>query len=385
MGGITVVGGGPAGTLSARLLASSGREVTVLEEHREAGVPMHCAGVVSPEVLQSLGVRPKVLGSISAADVVLPDGSVISTSKKMPYAFILDRQDLDQRLADAAVNAGADIRYGAHYKDYTVDDSGVTVRTNLGEFRSDLLVGADGQNSLIAASLGNNQVKYYLRGVQVDVRHRSEDPEKMILRLGNEVAPGFFSWQLPMGDLTRIGLAIGPTFGSPVKYLEQLLKGIGLQDAERVSTYAGKIPMGGRRATYADRILLIGDAAGQVKPVSGGGLYPISRAAPLLKETVDRAYSMNIFNSTILALYDRSWKRDFGRSISSGMRLRTYYDRLGDTDLNTIGHLFTRPDINEVLNDIDIDDPGAVVKPILHKKGVKSLLLKTYFNTRNPQ
>ena len=111
-------------------------------------------------------------------------------------------------------------------------------------------------------------------------------------------------------------------------------------------------------------------------------LHPISLAAPALKEAVDRAFSTRTFNGTVLSTYERSWKRAMGKSLSRGNWLREYYDRLDDDALNEFGHLFARPDIVEVLNDIDIDDPGTVIKPILRKKGVKSAVLKTYLRAR---
>ncbi len=381
---ITVVGAGPAGTLSAKYLAASGREVVVLEEHNQSGLPLHCAGVVSPTVIQNLEVRPNIYGSITSADVILPDGSKIETSKKVPYAFMIDRCDLDSKLADRALAAGAEIQYGVHCKKFTVGQDKVVVQTNKEDYSSDLLVGADGQSSLIAASIGSNQVEFNLLGLQVDLKLRPEYMDKMILRLGNNLAPGFFSWQLPIDDeTTRIGLAIRPECGSPAEYLANLLRNLGYQDAERLSAYAGKIPMGGRRVTYADRILLVGDAAGQVKPVSGGGLYPITKVVPILKDTVDHAYSINVFSSSVLALYERGWKREIGKSLSNGMKLRRYYDRLSDENLNTIGHLFSREDVVAELSNIDIDDPGNVVKPIMRLKGIKSQLLKNYVITRN--
>ncbi len=381
---ITVVGAGPAGTLSAKYLAASGREVVVLEEHNQSGLPLHCAGVVSPTVIQNLEVRPNIYGSITSADVILPDGSKIETSKKVPYAFMIDRCDLDSKLADRALAAGAEIQYGVHCKKFNVGQDKVVVQTNKDDYSSDLLVGADGQSSLIAASIGSNQVEFNLLGLQVDLKLRPEYMDKMILRLGNNLAPGFFSWQLPIDDeTTRIGLAIRPECGSPAEYLANLLRNLGYQDAERLSAYAGKIPMGGRRVTYADRILLVGDAAGQVKPVSGGGLYPITKVVPILKDTVDHAYSINVFSSSVLALYERGWKREIGKSLSNGMKLRRYYDRLSDESLNTIGHLFSREDVVAELSNIDIDDPGNVVKPIMRLKGIKSQLLKNYVITRN--
>lgn len=380
---ITVVGAGPAGTLSARYLAASGRDVLVLEEHEQPGSPVHCAGVVSSAVLEGLGVRPTIYGSITSADVVLPDGSKIEVSKRIPYAFMIDRRDLDIKLADKAISAGAKIEYGVHCKSYVAERERIVAHTNGVDYASDLIIGADGQNSTLAASIGSNQVKFYLLGMQMDLKCRPEQNDKMILHLGNTVAPGFFAWQLPIDDeTTRIGLAIRPEYGRPSDYLNNLITKLGLQNERCLAKYAGKIPMGGRRTSYGDRMLLVGDAAGQVKPVSGGGLYPITRVVPILKDTIDRAYSMNLFSSSVLALYERGWKREIGKSISHGMKLREYYDRLGDEDLNTIGHLFAREDVVEQLCDIDIDNPSNVVRPIMHLKGVKSQLLKTYFATR---
>ncbi|MCQ2084860.1 MAG: NAD(P)/FAD-dependent oxidoreductase [archaeon] len=380
---ITVVGGGPAGTFSAKQLAISGHEVTLLEEHRTSGIPTHCAGVVSNEVIKTLGLPSNLTTSmLTTADVVLPNGKVISTSKSSPYAYVIDRAACDIKMAEDAEAAGVNIKYGVSYKSHVVTDDYVSVSTNTETIKSDLLIGADGQSSLIAASLGNNHARSYIRGFQVDLEHELEDQNKMTMWLGNNVAPGFFAWQLPLGNVTRMGIGVRASFGTPSQYLENLLKTTGLDEKKRLKTYVGKIPIGGRRTSYSDRILLIGDAAGQVKPVSGGGLFPIAKVAPLLRETVDRAYSLNIFNASVLSLYERAWKREIGKSLNNGMRLRNFYDSLDDDDLCRFGELFNRPDVLEELSEIDIDNPSNVVKPILKKKGMKSALFKSYLGTR---
>ena len=97
---------------------------------------------------------------------------------------------------------------------------------------------------------------------------------------------------------------------------------------------------------------------------------------------MDRAFANKLYTGSVLALYERSWKRALGKSLSRGNWLRNYYDRLDDDALNEFGHLFARPDIAEILSDIDIDDPGNVIKPILRKKGVKSAVFKTYLRSR---
>ena len=99
---VTVVGGGPAGSLSSRLLAASGLDVVVLEEHKQVGVPMHCAGMLTPETIRLSGVQPDILGTITSADVVFPDGRVLDIGRRTPMIYAVDRVDLDQKLADKA-------------------------------------------------------------------------------------------------------------------------------------------------------------------------------------------------------------------------------------------------------------------------------------------
>lgn len=374
---VTVVGGGPAGSLSARLLAASGLEVVVLEEHKQAGVPMHCAGMLSPETIRLSGVQPDILGMVNSADVIFPDGRVLDIGRRTPMIYAVDRVDLDQKLADKACEFGVDFRYGIKCNRAVTDSKCATVDTNAGTIRSDIVVGADGPSSKISTSIGHNLPLEIIVGMQVDVKYRMEDQERMVLRIGNSVAPGFFSWQLPMGDITRIGLCVSPPL-RPVDYLKNLLKISGFEDRERVQKFSGKIPVGGRRTSYANRTLLIGDAAGQIKPVSGGGLYPIFKAAPILNDTVNSAYHLGVFNSSVLALYERGWKKAFGKEISKGARMRSFYTKLDDEQMNYVGKLFDTPEIRDSLGMIDFDDPSNVVRPILSQKGIKTGMLKVY-------
>lgn len=376
MAEVAVVGAGPAGSLSARLLAASGREVVVLEEHRAAGAPVHCAGIVTDDVIEMTGVRPDILSTVCGADVVFPDGRTLSIDRQSPIAYAIDRKVLDERMADAAAQYGAVIRWGDHCTSYSVDAQGVTLNTNSGQIRSEMMVGADGQGSLIAVSLGDNAPREVLRGAQADVRRRSEHPDRMVLRMGSATSPGFFSWEVPMGDHTRIGVCVGSQYGMPAAYLKKVMDVAGYADAEVMERYGGKIPIGGRRTTFSDRLLLIGDAAGQVKAVSGGGLYPICKAAPILRDVVNEAFEKKMFSSAQFALYERGWKRELDGCIRGGIRLRKMYTRLSDDGLNAMGAALDSPEAKAILSAIDLDDPTNVVGPLLGLRGVKSTVVK---------
>ncbi|MCL2510212.1 MAG: NAD(P)/FAD-dependent oxidoreductase, partial [Methanomassiliicoccaceae archaeon] len=237
-----VVGGGPAGTITAGLLAKD-HDIIVLEEHRSSGLPMQCAGLVTRDVVDMCGVSPDILSRIKGADVIFPGGGRFEVRTADTKALLIDRADLDRKLAEKAADKGAEIRYGVKYSGHKIYENRVTLTTDGVELGSRLIIGADGHGSKVALSLGENLPKEYLRGIEADVKHRSEYDNIMTLRIGSEFAPGFFSWEIPFGDMVRVGLCIsGGSEGSPNDHLKKLLKAAGIEKEDVVSKYAGKIP-----------------------------------------------------------------------------------------------------------------------------------------------
>ena len=370
-----VVGGGPAGTITAGLLAKD-HETVVIEEHSSSGSPMQCAGLVSAEVIKMSGVVPEILSGITGADVVFPGGGKIEVRFSGVAALLIDRADLDRKLAEKAIDNGAEIRYNSKFIGCRMQDDGVSIATSGGEMRSRLLIGADGYRSMTAMSLGANSPKEYVYGIQADVKKRCEQSGIMTLRIGSEFAPGFFSWEIPFGDMVRIGLCVKEGTGStPNEYLKKLLKENGAEACEIKARYSGKIPLGGRPRTYGERTLLIGDAAGQVKPVSGGGLYPICKAAPILAGTAAESLGENDLSARRLSRYEKGWKKEFGKELSRGYKIRKTFVKMSDAEFDKVYDAIDREDIRAILNNIDIDDPGSVALPMLKRPQVGLKLL----------
>ena len=130
-----VVGGGPAGTITARLL-SEDHDVLVLEEHASSGLPMQCAGILTEEVIGMCGVRPDILGRITGADVIFPSGGRFEVRSEGTKALLIDRADLDRKLAEAAIDKGTEIRYGTRYLGHKTTEGGVSISTGIGDIRS---------------------------------------------------------------------------------------------------------------------------------------------------------------------------------------------------------------------------------------------------------
>ena len=380
---IVVVGGGPAGSLTASLLAAEGREVVLLEEHNEIGKPEHCAGIVSDAFLSRIPIAAPVVNAIKHAQVVFPGGKVLELERSSPFGYMVNRKDLDRQLAEHAVDHGVDLRLGVCFNTAIHSPDKITVVTNNNEIEADLLIGADGQRSAVAGTIGAGYSNHYLIGAQVDLPIPPESDDSMVLSIGNNVAPGFFAWKLPYGDKTRYGLCVAGGRGNPVAYLKALVKKDGLDyDMDHAAHFGGTIPVGYRTATVGDRTLLIGDAASQVKPVSGGGLAPISQVAPILCDTVREAYETNLFTPAVLGHYEVEWKRELGKTIERGMKMRKLFCGLSDRRMDEVGEIFDTEEIISYLSSIDIDNPAGIVGPILSQKGVKRKMMSTFLKAK---
>ena len=372
---VVVIGGGPAGSKVAALL-SKDYDVAVLEEHAVSGLPIQCTGLITQRVVELSGVKPNILNTLYGANVHFPNGGVISARSGKPKAVLIDRSDLDMRLAYVAQDAGAKYVYSERYTSHKIENNSVIILAESGkEYNSRMIIGADGQNSKVSMSLHDNFPKEYVRGIQVDIKYEMNDQSMIDICLGSEIAPGFFSWKIPFGEYTRVGLCTTWSAGPPVDFLKVLLKRTGLEDKEVIAKVCGKIPIGGRRKTYGDNLLLIGDAAGQVKPVSGGGLYPSFMIAPCLRETIDEAFTSNIFTSNKLSSYEKRWKKVVGKELKRGYKLRNMYGNLSDEDLNKAYGVIDREDIRHALNDIDIDSPSKMVPVIMRNFPVAMKML----------
>lgn len=359
---VAIVGGGPAGSMAARALARS-HDVLVIEEHPVSGVPMQCAGLLTERTISMSGVSPDIYARLTRAKVLFPDGSEILLEPDSTFACVVDRTDLDRRMAEAAMDAGAEFRYRTAYKSHTYSGCNV-IDTTGGEVRSRAIVGADGHSSKVAASLGGNLPREYIRGIEADVAGTWESPDTLTIRMGLETAPGFFSWEMPCGDFTRVGLCTSWEYGPPYQYLMRLIDRVS-PGARILAKYSGKIPLGGRRAMSGDGCILTGDAAGLVKPVSGGGLYPTFKTAPILESVLSEALEADDLSARRLSRYDRECMKAVGRELRHGYSLRKRLVRMSDEDICYAAQLSRRESISCHLKGIDLDSPSGVIKEIL--------------------
>ena len=329
---VIVVGGALAGSRTAELLARNGRDVLLIEEHEKIGLPCKCTGLVSwrtPEILKKMPKR-LVVNKLDRGKFYAPDGnSFILKSKKA--AYVLDRTGLDRFLFEQAVKAGAEVKT-EHFETFQYNNSCVEVKTNKDIYKTKILIGADGANSTVSQKAKLPMPKNIFVGLQTTAHGNFE--QYADLWFGKNIAPNFFAWVVPENEeIARIGLA---TPISPKPYYERFLE-TRLNHNGLKPDVAGVIRFGVMKDTVADRIMLVGDAACQVKPFSGGGITYGLIAAQICAGAVEKAFEENKFNYSFFKQnYDLEWKKKLVPGIRKGMMFRKLLYLLPDSQVNLL-------------------------------------------------
>ena len=278
---VIVVGGGPGGLYTATLLARSGFDVVVVEEHAAAGQPVHCTGVLAAEAFAEFGLsRASILNPLSTARFFSPSGLSISYTTPTTEALVVDRAVFDQNLFDMASAAGARVILDARVSTIDVGTHGVTVSTRAGRFDARACVLACGANYSLHRRLGLGMPAAYLRSAQLELKaERRGDVE---VHFGNDVAPEGFAWIVPVEraqeSYARVGLMCeNDAAGFFRRFVKNNQEAWGLtvplETATDIAPRQKMLPLAPIERTYADRVLAVGDAAGLVKSTTGGGIY----------------------------------------------------------------------------------------------------------------
>jgi digeranylgeranylglycerophospholipid reductase len=365
---VAIVGGGPAGCLTAAHLPRSLRTL-IFEEHERAGVPTQCAGLVTERVVHAAKAESAVLNAIDGALIHFPDGRALCLQAKGTKAVVVDRRRFDEHCRELALDAGAEYLEGHRYTGLKQGVGSIDLSVNKGHlalsYATHLVVGADGYRSQVGQACGLSAPREFVRGIQVDLEGDWEERSSVGVYLGLSTAPGFFAWTIPCGEFVRVGLCIAEGHETPHHYLQALLGRLKLDTRRRSAIYSGVVPLGPPRRIVAERVLLVGDAAGQVKPLSGGGLYPGQEGARLAAKTIASAFAESDLSEVALRRYEREWRSGLGKEIERGYRVRKAFLKLDDADLNEVGRMLDREEVRNVLCTGDIDHPTALAPAIL--------------------
>jgi digeranylgeranylglycerophospholipid reductase len=376
---VLVVGAGPAGSTVAERLARQQHDVLVLEEHPRVGYPVQCAGLVSSRVLDLAENRSIVRRAVHGATVFSPSLRAVSFRSPQPRAFVIDRAGLDIALADRAARAGARFEAGTRFDRRLEPPNGVArvrVRGADGsarEIETRLVVGADGVASAVARAFRLRRPIEILPAFEAEFAESPGDPDQVEVYLGNQLAPGLFGWWIPDGSGgARVGVAASATGTTAREYYGRLEEQIARRFGRRLRNPSGflvsGIPIGAVPRFSGPRVLLVGDAAAQVKPLSGGGIFTGMRAAEIAAGVAGEALATDDLSARRLGQYDARWHAEFDEEFERARYLRRVLLRLSDPELEVLMGALQESGVRETIVAFgDIDFPSHLARTLLRQ------------------
>jgi geranylgeranyl reductase family protein len=382
---VIVIGAGPAGCFTAKLIALSGFKVLILEEHQEIGYPVQCAGLISPRVMELAGVdKNTVLNNLTGLRVFSPLGALFNIESSKDHALAIDRAKFDQELATKAENAGAVLMKGVKVDGIERIEGGfrLTVADKSKTISTKLLIGADGANSSVSKWLRLSRHNPGAVMYAVDAQLQCVDTSSISIFLGQNLAPGWFGWMIPLDENTcRIGTGyalVKPAY-SPQHYFQELVDQNPqiFKDLKIIRYTSGIVPLGKIPRIYSANAMLVGDAACQTKPISGGGIYMGLRGAQICSQTAIEALREDNLSESKISSYQRLWEKEMEEERANAMKLRESFLNFSDEDIDLVIRFLNKPKYHKlILKYGDIDYPSYLGKKLLGLVLRKNSLIK---------
>jgi geranylgeranyl reductase family protein len=334
-----VIGGGPAGLHAAARLAAEGVSVDLFEEHDTVGEPVHCTGVLAREAFERFGVpRGSILNDLTTVRFHPPSGHAIEYSPAEIEAVVIDRVGFDRQLAQRAADLGVTF-HTARATKVDVDATGVTVAGGEVVVRARVCVLACGASYALHRRLELGRPRLVLQSAQAELP--ADRLGAVEVHFGSGVAPGGFAWAVPVKRRDRQTVRIGVMCASDARghfrrMVERVSARWSVRTDDRCTPRHKVLPLGSIGRTTRDRVIAVGDAAGLVKPTTGGGIYYSLLSAALAAETLLPALAADVLSADRLAVYERAWRDQIGSELRWQLILRRIAQRLPDADIDRL-------------------------------------------------
>ncbi len=353
---VLVIGAGPAGSIAAKTAAEKGLTVLLIEKRQEIGDPVRCAEGVSKEYLKKhVEIDKKwICADLKGARIYAPDGTKIEMAEEIAggeVGYVLERKIFDRALAEKASKAGAEVRVKTRAIGLIIEEDFIKGARlmQLGkeyDVHARIVIGADGIESKVGRWAGIDTslkpidietcVQYLVAGVDIN-------QEYCEFYIGNELAPGGYIWIFPKGEgKANVGIGIlGSKMGKfkprPVDYLNSFLEKK-FPHAKVVEMVFGGVPVSGSiEKTSTNGLILIGDAARQSDPVTGGGILNAMDVGQIAGEAAFAAISAgDVSNEKLEEVYEKRWRSTTGHAIDLSLIVKNCFINLNDVDLNSL-------------------------------------------------
>lgn len=382
---VLVVGAGPSGSLAAREASKNGADVILIDLKSEIGAPKRCAEAVSEQGLIDLDIQPNprwIARKSTGVRLVSPDQTSVwldeDTIELPELGYVLERKVFDKHMAMDAARTGAKIMIKTRATGLErVDDGIIVTADHMGEeikIFAHIVIAADGPGSRIGRWAGldcntkfdnmESCVQYEMAGVEM------ENNNVIQLYFGS-VAPGGYTWIFPKGeDIANVGIGVLKTHTdkTAIEHLDEFIKNCPeTQHAQPVEINVGGDPVGGIiKERYGDNILVVGDAAGFVNPLTGGGINTALESGAYAGIVAAQAISDKNYSKKNLKEYAKLTDKNIGENYEKYRKAKEYLLSLSDEELNDIAHEFVKVDIEQI-------SPKTLIK-LLIKVSPKALL-----------
>jgi digeranylgeranylglycerophospholipid reductase len=361
---VVVVGAGPAGSMAARSAAENGAGVIILEEHSRVGHPVFCAEGLSLNGIKDAGVEPVppiVSQEITRARVYAPNMEFVELTSSDWKGYNLNRDAFDRALAENAVRAGAELLLDTRATRVVKEGNLVTGVDAISEgdelkVRSKVVIGADGYSSVVRKTAGLGRwfpdvvtcAQFRLGGLNLDESGVND------FLLGSNVAPGGYAWVFPKSSsVANVGLGVRRIHTAPpIEYLKRFVDSDPrFEGAEILLVSGGICPVSGTLdEIVGDGLMLVGDAAGQLVPMTGAGVHSGVEAGKMAGQVAAKAIEEGDISASRLSEYEKLFDEYWGRRIRDSRKVVEMLDRFSDEDLNTLASIVTNEDVLNLAN-----------------------------------
>jgi len=355
---ISVIGAGPAGSYYSSLAAKN-NEVHLFEEDKVIGRPVACTGILTDSIKEILHKIPQdlIVTKIDRFKIIAPDGKFIYIDLKNKD-LVLDRARFDEYLYNKAVDSGAKIhlnekflgykKIDKFYKDKSCSnksDNQYTIKTSKSTYDTDMIMGSDGPNSIVARTANMFENRKFIQGLQIRAKYPGLEVGTTIIHLNL----GEFSWIVPEDDkIARIGV-----IGTNNPRLHEAYKRL-IKNTKVLEHQSGIVPLYNPKQSLRkskEDIFLIGDAATQVKATTYGGIIYGLHAGRLLAEDKDS--------------YEKKFNSTYAKELKLSLKMREWMNSMTDKQANELIGIFNKEKNSKILAETDRNYPSKLILPLL--------------------
>ena len=380
---VCVVGASIAGNFLTYLLSKSNLKIIVIEDHKEIGIPFQCAGITSQKLSELIELPTNIiLNRVTTAKIVNPSGKFINLSgDEQPY--IIDRIALD-RLYYNKIKNDPNITYylGERFKSfkYRIDNAKkyLLIETSKRKINTKLLIGCDGPLSSVGTQLKVKNDLIYASQIRI----KADFAENEAAMYFNPQWKQLFGWIVPEGNhIYRIGIASAKNVN---KCFRRFLNELNVDITNKIDQQGGTIPYGVMNKLAFDNILLLGDAAGQVKATTGGGIIMLLTAAKYASNCVNHCLKQGNFSKRFIKkYYEKPCSQTIGKELKLHFIIRLILENFKNRDFEIFFKIIKEAKIEHLITFYgDMDFPKALIIKLLLNRTVLSFMFK--FLIKNP-